>query len=559
MHACIINVGRSSPHSAFAKKKMVDEQEEWSAYTHPVTRGPVLAAHMAPDVFQPASMNRLERIGTHIGVGRVGSRTAESQIASGRTLTDTHTDPRTGITYQYWADAVQDREILLEGDDDDSRRGAAHPRLAQLTGAREYEEVARRGDVYAPPNPRNGDSVRYAYDDVVRQRVENAQRASGFAPDARVPEVRDGAIDPNIRINPFLEPRPFVNVSGADLAGTQVGAQPVFGRDYVSGDDVLPPVLGGHTVVAQYAAPPAAQGGLLAEVGARLSRMLWGGRSSNNSNSRYQDDTVGEVVIGAAAPSFGQGGQGAAADPRYGAVGNLRTRIMPPTVNRADVLAPHAHQQHTNAIRASQQRVDEGARMPFADSMLPPMPPVAPVTYNVRANRSGTQGASAMRTPAVNARAPEQQDPSGSLRTQVQANNVMPPSYRQISASARVPEYTQNSSRVQMSTMAANGASIAQYNTSEHGEREDSEVEVTREAVLGRVRRVGLPGSVVDVGSAMHGDDMHIGTRLTHAPRLNSGYNALQGGQNGYVANEGMEYDHAALREQTNRGYTSNY
>lgn len=487
----------------------------WAEYVHPESGVGVLAANMAPEMF-PIAMDRLDTIGYNHGANQASFNTPELQRAAGRSLVDERTDPRTGIITQVWAEPVQDSELALEDDRDGSTRARAHPRFRELNGGAYTDEpIHQPSDVYAEANPLTGAGLADDYAEMMRQRTRNRERSSGLiAGDNRVPEVIDGRMDPDIRVIPFLGARHHVNHTASELSRAQVASLPPDLRATITGDNVMPPVVGHFGAVAGGETVMTTRYANVLGDAARGGGGLSGATATGGQRSPLE--LVGVAVTGGANTSVGTGAQ-IGGSVRFAPARGLTTQVMPPVVAPVSVSGAAA-QTTTAGIQA--QNVTRVVPSITANP-TPVLPPAAdPRNTSVRPSaRNNRRGISAMGTPSVVV----DQRPTASTRltTQVQARNFVAP-VAGTRGEMAVPQQGPQANRVQRG-MQAIGDAASDLFRSALGVHEPNGGVAARSAVHGRSNAVALGGS----GSGAATDRSAQQLRGTHTNAVRGRSNPL--------------------------------
>lgn len=462
---------------------------DWAEYVHPQSGVGVLAANMAPEMF-PIAMDRLDTIGYNHGANQASFNTPELQRAAGRTLVDERTDPRTGIITQVWAEPVQDSELALEEERLGTTRTRAHPRFRELNGgAYTNEPIHQPSDVYAEANPLTGVGFVDDYAEALRQRTRNRERSSGLiAGDNRVPEVQDAAIDPDIRVIPFLSARHHVNHQSRDLSRAQVDAAVSSGRATITGDNVLPPVVGHFSAISSRNVDMTTRYANVLDDASR-GGALPGASAAAAAGGRPGFEPVGVAVTGGANTSMGTGTQTGGA-VRFAPARGLTTQVMPPVVAPVSVSGAAA-QTTTAGIQAQ----NVGRVVPaITANPTPVLPPRAdPRASTVRPSaRNNRRGISAMGT--LSAVVDQRPTASNRITTQVQARNFVAPVAGRRGDMA-VPQHGPQANRVQRGMQALGDAASDLYRVALGGTHEANGAVTARSAVHGRSNGVALGGS----------------------------------------------------------------
>jgi hypothetical protein len=152
-----------------------------------------------------------------------GQNTREGMIAAGKTHSETHFDPRTGIVTEIWDNEVQEGEIRNQSISGSSVPGEvkALPAFRILQGF-DHRVPIVRPSAYRKEDPvPDGYNTEAAYYELARQRTENTIRSdNAILNDYRPPQIREvkGVIEPDIRIRPYV-PNTSRNLMNRNVMG----------------------------------------------------------------------------------------------------------------------------------------------------------------------------------------------------------------------------------------------------------------------------------------------------------------------------------------------------
>lgn len=179
--------------------------------------------HNDPEVSRVGDFNLMPTIPRSVHPVRGAQNTREGMISAGKTHSETHFDPATGIVTEIWDNPVQEGEIRnqsfsMSNNPDEVR---ALPAFRFLQGYDRHVPIVQPSE-YRQEDPVPDDyNTEQGYYEIARQQVENRIRTdNNILNDYRPPQVWEvaGVIEPDIRIRPYA-PNTFRNTMNREIVG----------------------------------------------------------------------------------------------------------------------------------------------------------------------------------------------------------------------------------------------------------------------------------------------------------------------------------------------------